>query len=172
MINHSGTFCNFTTTKIALSRETPVTVLDMTRHSNLRNMIRTRAWINCFLANLEQSHSSNKNSTVKKEPQPLTQTEERTALFDIIRQSQAISHAKTKKHYYVLEKNQLIRSLGLFTDQHDIIRCRGRLRKCNDLSLQKGAHTTYPGSIGKADCGRLPHHKRTLHYGKRATLIH
>ena len=97
MMNHSGTICNFTTPKIALSRKEPVTVLDMTRHSNLRKLIRTRAWINRFLANLKQSHSSNKNSTVKKEPQPLTQTEERTALFDIIRQSQAISQAETKK---------------------------------------------------------------------------
>ena len=33
VINHSGTFCNFTTPKLALSRERTVTVIDMRRHS-------------------------------------------------------------------------------------------------------------------------------------------
>ena len=134
-MNHSGTFCNFTTPKFALSRETTVTVIDWKRHSLL---IRTRAWINRFLANLKQtSHNSNRNSLVKTETQPLTRIEERTALFDIFRQSQYTSYAETKKLHYLGKKNQLIKSLGLFIDQHDIVRCQGRLGNCKDLLLEE-----------------------------------
>ena len=75
MINPSGTFCNFTTPKFALSQETTVTVIDMARHSHMRKLIRNRAWINRFLTNLKQTpHSSNRSSLVPKETQPLTRT--------------------------------------------------------------------------------------------------
>ena len=97
-IDHSGTLCNFSTPIFALSGQTPKTVIDMTRHSKLRKLIRTCAWINRFVTSLEQTpHSKNSNSIVKTEPQQLTQREERTAFFNIIRQSQDTSHAKTKQ---------------------------------------------------------------------------
>ena len=96
----------------------------MARHSHLKKFIRTRAWINRFRTNLEKTpHSSNRSSLVTKEPQPLTRMEERTVLFDIIRQSQDTSHAETKTLLHFGKKNQLIKGLGLFIDQHDIIRC-------------------------------------------------
>ena len=92
------------------------------------------------------------------------------ALFDIIRQSQDTSHAETKKLLH-LGKKQLIKSLGLFIDQHDIIRCRGRLANCNDLSLdeKKPIQLTqdHLAKLIVEDC-----HKRTLHSRTRATLIH
>ena len=70
----------------------------MARHSHLRKLIRTRAWINRFLTTLKQTlHSSNRSSLNPKQPQPLTRTEERTALFDIICQPQDATHAETKK---------------------------------------------------------------------------
>ena len=116
MRNHLGKFCNFTTPKFALSHETTVTVFNMERHSHLRKLIRTRAWINRFLTNLKQTpHSSNRNSVVTKEPQPLTRTGERAALFDIICQSQDTSHAEIKKRLHLGKKNQLNKSLGFFS---------------------------------------------------------
>ena len=144
----------------------------MERHSRLRKLIRTRAWINRFLANLKQTpHSSNRNTLVTKEPQPLTRTEERAALFNIIRQSQDTSHAEIKKLLHLEKKNQLIKSLGLFVNPHDIIRCRGRLANCNDLSLEEKEPILltqdHLGKLIVEDC-----HKSILHSGTRTTLLH
>ena len=141
----------------------------------MRKFIRTRAWINRFLTNLKQTpRSSNGNSLVIKEPQPLTRTEERTALFEIIRQSEDTSHAETKILLHLGKrgkKEQFLKSLGLFNDQRDIIRSRGRLGKCNNLSIEEKdpillSHNHLAKLIVE-DC-----HKRTLHSGTRVILIH
>ena len=106
MGNHFETFCNFTKPKFALSHETTVTVFNMKRHSRLRKLIQTRACINRFPTNLKQTpSSSNRNSLVTKELQPLTRTAERAALFDIIRQSQDTSHTEIKKLLHLGKKN-------------------------------------------------------------------
>ena len=91
-----------------------------------------------FPSKLDQTpHSSNRNSLVTKELQTLTQTEERAALFDIIRQPQDASPTEIRKLLHLGKKNQLIKSLGLFIDQHDIIQFRGGLGNCADLSLEE-----------------------------------
>ena len=144
----------------------------MTSHSHLRKVIRTHAWIHRSMTNLKQTpHSSNSNTLVTKEPQPLTRTEKRTALFEVIRQSLNTSHDEIKKLLHLGKQNQLIISLGLFMDQHDIIRCRGRLGICNDLSLEEKEPILltqdHLAKLIVEDC-----HKRTLPSGTRATLMH
>ena len=141
----------------------------MTRHSQLQKLI--RAWINRFPTNLKQTpHSSSRNSVVNKEPQALTRTEKRTAVFDIKRQSQDTSRAETKKLLHLEKNNQLIKSHGFFIDQHDIIRCRVRLGNCNDLSLEEKEPIllthNHLAKLFVEDC-----YKRTLHSETRATLI-
>ena len=76
----------------------------MKHHSILRKLIRARI-IRC-MTNLKQTpHSRKRKSIVKKERQSLTQTEGRTVLFDIIRQSQDRSHAETKKQLHLGKKS-------------------------------------------------------------------
>ena len=61
-----------------------------------------------FPSKLDQTpHSSNRNSLVTKELQTLTQTEERAALFDIIRQPQDASPTEIRKLLHLGKKNQL-----------------------------------------------------------------
>ena len=91
------------------------------------------------------------------------------ALFNIICQSQETSLAETRKLLHLGKKNQLIRSLGRFINQHDIIRYRGRLGNYNHLSEKKEPILLTQDHLTKLIVENC--YKRTLHSGTRATLI-
>ncbi|CAB3981533.1 Hypothetical predicted protein [Paramuricea clavata] len=136
--------------------------IDCKRYSSRTRLLRVTAWVKRFINNARRRRSAS---------DLLTADELKTAEKLWIKSIQASSYKDEEQYLSQVNKKEplLVKQLGLFQDQENIIRCHGRIGK-SSLSLSEKQPILLPPKHHFTDLIILDHHETVHHNGIKETL--
>ncbi len=137
-------------------------VIDCKRYSSQTRLLRVTAWVKRFIDNARRRRSTS---------DVLTADELKAAEKLWIKSIQASSYKDEEQYLSQVNKKEplLVKQLGLFRDQENIIRCHGRIDE-SSLSLSEKQPILLPPKHHFTDLVILGHHETVHHNGIKETL--